>query len=127
MANRIDINELTSEVNKILIDYGNEISEGAHVSATEVGKETVKQLKATSPKREGGGDYAKGWKMENPPANRLGSFSVIIHNPKHYRLTHLLEQPHLMRNGKMSTPQPHIALAEEQAVAAFEKKLRELI
>ena len=126
MAN-IDINQLTAAVNKILIDYGNEIAEDARISATEVGKETVKQLRATSPKSEGGGDYAKGWKMEAAPVNRLGSFAVIIHNPKHYRLTHLLEKPHLMRNGKMSKPQPHIAPAEEQAVAAFEKKLRELI
>ena len=127
MAN-IDINQLTDAVNEILIDYGNEIAEGARISAEAVGKETVKQLKATSPKNRRGSKrkYARTWKMI-AETNRLGSYTVTIVNEKNWRLTHLLENGHHTRNGKFVSGTPHIAPAEEQAIAEFEKRIRAMI
>lgn len=124
----ININELTKTVNKILQDYGNEIAEGARVSSQQVAKETVKQLKATSPKNPHGSKrgYAKTWKFAYEQT-RLGSFASIVYNDKNYHLTHLLENGHYARNGKWVDGKPHIAPAEEKAIAAFEKKIKELI
>lgn len=124
----ININELTKTVNKILQDYGNEISDGAAEAAQAEAKETVKQLKTTSPKNENGSKrgYAKTWKFKFE-RNRLGSFVATVHNEKNYRLTHLLENGHLARNGKWVKGNEHIHPAELDAIAKFEKKIKELI
>lgn len=130
MANStvIDINELTKTVNKILIDYGNEIADGARASSKEVAKVTVKQLKKTSPKNKNGSKrgYAKTWKF-NYEQNRLGSFVATIYNDKNYRLTHLLENGHYSRNGKWVNGVKHIEPAELDAIAEFEKRIMGLI
>ena len=121
----IDVEQLTKKVNDILKEYADEINEGMAISAKSVGKEVVKQLKSTSPKRKG--DYAKSWRMLFQQ-NRLGSCSVIVYNEKHYQLTHLLENGHVKANGKGRTRAfPHIKPAEEAAVEAFTKQIEELI
>lgn len=130
MANStvIDINQLTKTVNKILIDYGDEIAEGARVSSQQVAKETAKQLKKTSPKNKNGSKrgYARTWKYKYEQT-RLGSFVSTIYNEKNYRLTHLLENGHYARNGKWVDGIPHIHPAELDAIGEFEKKIMGLI
>ena len=120
----ININQLTETVNKILLEYGSEIEAGAKISAKTVGKETAKQLKRTSPRRKG--NYAESWKSTSQ-ATKFGSFVTIVFNDKYYRLTHLLEDDHYARNGKIVHGNPHIKPAEEQAILSFEKKIRGLI
>lgn len=64
-------------------------------AAAKVSKEAVKTLKATSPKREGGGRYAKGWTTK-----KVGK-QTVIHNKTDYQLTHLLENGHdVVSHGK---------------------------
>ena len=122
----VDINHIASAVNDILQEYGAEIAEDAAVSAQEVGKEVVKQLKKTSPKRPKSGKYAKSWKMDFTQT-RWGSSQVIVYNDKHYQLTHLLENGHANRDGGRTDAIPHIKPAEEFAIKAFEEKITELI
>ncbi|WP_159446368.1 HK97 gp10 family phage protein [Acetoanaerobium noterae] len=89
-------------------------------ASLETAKETVKKLKASSPKNNG--KYAKAWTFT--PRNNGLSKSYVVHvKAPHYRLTHLLEYGHATRNGGRVPARPHIATAEKEAIEEFTKKV----
>jgi len=110
------------DVNKILNEYSNDIQEAISKDAQEVSKKGVAELKNTSPKRTG--KYRKGWRMKT----KKGRYEIecIIHNSE-YMLTHLLEKPHALRNGRTSKPQIHIAPVEEMCVSQYERDVENII
>lgn len=77
----------------------------------EVAKEAAKKLRQTSP---GKGKYHKGWAVENE-RGRLTCASIVYGKDGTYQLAHLLENGHLMRNGKRSRAIVHIAPVAEWA------------
>ena len=108
------IKGISNEFAKILSEYKDEIEEGMSSVKEEVAKETVKELKSTSPKKKGkgGGQYAKGWKISDVKGKK------IIHNKK-YQLTHLLEYGHAKVNGGRVDAKVHIRPAEEKAIKRY--------
>lgn len=73
------------EVNELNIDLMKEIKP----VMLQAGKDTVEDLKATSPKQAGGGAYARGWTMTQTVEG------VVVHNKgKDKTLGHLLELRH---------------------------------
>lgn len=115
---KVSIGNLTKEVNKLLEEYSAEIDDAVREQLPKVGKETVKELKATSPKRSG--KYAKGWKSKIEK-ERLGD-RLVVYN-KVYYLTHLLENGHAKVGGGHVDGIPHIKPAQTKA----EKKAIDLI
>ena len=114
MSRQID---LADEIKKILDDYEFEVIEDMDKAAFDTAKLGVKELKDKSPrsKRAKGGAYAKSWgytKQKMP----FGYTSYVIRNKKHYQLTHLLENGHLIKNQHGSygrtKPIPHIKPVE---------------
>ena len=125
MDNKFDIK---AGVNNILKEFKDEAMDALNESIEETSKESVKKLKATSPKNKG--KYARGWRADIRWA-RLGT-SATIYNVN-YRLPHLLEHGHATRNGNgrvyPDTPaHPHIAKVEEgigeEILKKLEKKVR---
>lgn len=108
------IKGISSEFAKILSEYKEEVLVGMTNVREEVAKETIKELKTTSPKKKGvgGGEYAKGWKISNIRGK------LVIHNKK-YQLTHLLEYGHAKVNGGRVAPKVHIRPAEEKAIKSY--------
>ena len=80
------------QMRKILEEYDERVQEVADKAAEEAAKQAARTLKSTSPKRPGHGAYARTW-----TAKREGK-GWIVHNSKHYQLTHLLENGHVVRN-----------------------------
>lgn len=119
MLMAIRSNDFSKEFARTLAKYTKEVEQGLEKVEKKVAKETVDDLKATSPKLYG--DYSKGWK-----AKKVES-SYIIHNATDYQLTHLLENSHALRDGGRSTPQPHIGPAEERAVEKFVSETERMI
>lgn len=110
---------LANEIAKALSEYSQELENEVDEIAKEVAEEAVDTLKQTSPKRYG--KYAKSWKVKR---NSKGSY-VVYNGPTTYRLTHLLENSHLLRNGGRSKAQPHIKPVEEKVIEDFEKRVKE--
>ena len=111
------------EVVDILNDYSRDIQKGIEEDGNQVAKNAVSELKNTSPKRTG--DYRKGWKKKKEEG--FQSFTYIIHNATNYQLTHLLEKPHLKRNGGLTTPKVHIAPVEQESIREYEKMVENTI
>jgi hypothetical protein len=101
---------------KELKAYSDEVAEGIKKSVKDVAKETVRTLKATSPrsKMSGPGKYEDGWtskvEFESPEDIRMR-----ISNRTKPQLTHLLENGHATVNGDRVDGRPHIRPAEQAA------------
>lgn len=112
------------DVNKILDSYAKEISRDIVTDAEIVAKEGVDELRNTSPKRTG--KYRKGWRVRTDKLKNGGE--SIIYNATDYQLTHLLEKPHLSRNGRtVVAPKVHIAPVEAKCIKEYEKRVEKSI
>lgn len=126
MANAISPDQLAKEVNEILEQFKEATSDALKDATDGAVNDIVQQLKETSPKQPGGGEYAKSW-AATPASAKKGEagYGRIVYNKKHYRLTHLLEYGHALWQGGRAKPHPHIKAAEEKGIADFERRLME--
>lgn len=112
---------LSHEIAKALAEYSEEIGNKTDELAKTTVDKAVGILRGTSPRKKG--KYARHWKVTR---NKKGSY--IIHNaPETYRLTHLLERGHLLRNGGRSKAQPHIAPVEEMVIKEMTEGIERVI
>ena len=111
------------DITEILNEYSSDIQEAITNEAQLVAKQGISTLQATSPKKTG--RYRKGWRVKTTKGQ--GFVECIIHNATDYQLTHLLEKPHLLRNGARSTPQVHIAPVEQNCIREFENNVEKII
>lgn len=116
MARKIRFQELEIEIVKELKAYSDEVAEGVKKAVKDVAKETVRTLKATSPrsKMSGPGKYADGWtsKVEFESSEDI---RMRVSNRTKPQLTHLLENGHATVNGDRVDGRPHIRPAEQAA------------
>ena len=95
MSITIKPEQLQSTIQQILHDMPQKVDNVIDEAAAKVSKEAVKTLKATSPKRPGGGRYAKGW------TTKKAGNTTVVYNRTDASLTHLLENGHdVVVNGK---------------------------
>lgn len=114
----INVNNLAVEINRQLALYANQTDEKVQQIAEKVTDDGVDKLKVSSPKSPGGGKYAGSWTKK-----KVGK-RFVVHNKKHYRLTHLLEKGHAKVNGGRVAAQPHIKPVEQKMIRDFENELR---
>ncbi len=72
------------------------------------------------------GSYAKSWAIKNGQKAK-NMYSKIVYNKEHYRLTHLLEFGHALRNGKRFEGIPHIRKTEDKYRQEFTEELEKKI
>ena len=125
----VPIDKMASEITKQLAAWNQDIADATIKAVAETTAETALELKRTSPRRSGpnGGAYAKDWAATALERSRYGLRNVV-HNKRHYRLTHLLENGHANARGGGRTPaHPHIGIAEAHALEMLEEKMRQYI
>lgn len=113
-----------ASVNDILKDYAEDVEKDTEQVVKSVAKESVKKLKATSPKRTG--KYAKGW-AQKTEKSRLSSTATVYGKSGTYQLAHLLEFGHAKRGGGRVAGNSHIAPVESWATTQVEKELKQRI
>ena len=121
---------LAAEVNAALTEYVEGVQTAIDEAAKEAAEATVKDLKATSPKRakgRGKGKYAKGWKMKRKKDGLTVSY--IVYNANNPGLTHTLEHGHIVKNqfgtyGRAEA-KVHIAPAASEGGQDFERKVKD--
>ena len=89
------MSDWVAEFNEILSEYETEACKIAEHEIGKAAKDAAKDLRATDSlfKTHHKG-YAKGWTVKNK--GTVHNPEYIVHNKKHYRLTHLLENGHAM-------------------------------
>lgn len=123
--------DITGQMKDILQDYTKEVKRATNNALDIVAKECVQKLKNTSPKRAGRGKhYANGWAVKRA-RGLVGINQVVVHNKTKPQLTHLLENGHVVDNGKGTYGRTrgikHIAPVEEYAADELPKQIeREL-
>lgn len=111
------------ELENILKDYEIEVTKEVEQAAKEVASEAAKKLRKASPKRKGGGMYAKGWAAKRGE----GSGYVVYGMYGTYQLAHLLEHGHAKRNGGRTAAVVHIKPVEDWATEELLSRVREII
>lgn len=132
MAVKVSPDQLGQAILKELEIYTEEVSEAVSNAVLDIGKESAKELRTIN--QVSGSNvwqnYPKGWTVQN--TKRKGRTIAEVHNKEHYRLTHLLENGHVIKNGTGRTygntrKFEHIKPVEEKAVKELEKKIMEAI
>ena len=129
---RIKPLDLTAAVQQMLKEYGEDVYEVMDDCVDEVAKEAADKLHGVTkfaPGRHPSGKYSESWTVDTERHGRLG-MSKVVHNEEHYRLTHLLENGHVSRNGTHRTfgrvpAYPHIAPVNEWASNELPKLVKQ--
>lgn len=120
----IHIDALAHEIVKSLDGYTEQVVEGIQRERKTAAKKAVAALKETSSKKSG--EYGSSW-GQTEEEHRGQKSSTVIHNKKHYRLTHLLENGHYTRNGGWAAARPHIKAVEESVIEEFVEGVKGVI
>lgn len=129
--------QLQGTINEILSQYGDEVYEVLDECVDSVAEEASQKLRQVDKFAPGGhptGAYSGSWTNEKITTGIPTTKQVVL-NEEHYRLTHLLENGHVIRNGTGRTfgrtgAYPHIepvnAWANEELPKRVEQEIQRL-
>lgn len=119
------VDTLAAEVQKILDDYGGDVTRLTKETVRKIGTKGVQALKSSSNIFKGSGKYAAGW-TKKVEETRLGA-KATLYNGKVPGLPHLLEHGHAKRGGGRVPGRVHIQPVEEELTKALQDDLERAI
>lgn len=126
MGKFVPVDKVAEEVKAIINDYADDVTVAQREVALKVAMDCANELRGAG--SFNGTKYRGSWTFRPETiGRRLISFRV--YNAKHYRLTHLLERGHVVKNqhgptGKSAQAFPHVEPIEQKYVKEFEEKLK---
>lgn len=125
MSNTIRPDQLTEAVMSQLTEYADMTADAMKDAVDKAAKTVKKEIQAGAPKDTGA--YKKSWRIKTTK-NKSHDVKKTVYSAKKYRLTHLLEHGHALRNGGRARAFPHIEpaaeLGERQLIQDIESALR---
>lgn len=127
MSKKVKVDDLSKAILEELKNYEGVTEEAAEKGLTETSKSALQELRNAHP--SGSGEYGswdaynKSWKILKLKRDK----KAVIHNEKHYRLTHLLEKGHAKVNGGRTRAFPHIKPVEDKCDDELLKNIRKYL
>lgn len=119
----MDVNQLAAAIGHELQSYSDDVSEKVGEAVQIVAKEVNDEIKQHVTFQERTGNYVKAFRIKKVNTGSKYNHSRIWHvKSPQYRLTHLLEHGHVLRNGGRTRAFPHIIYGEQLA----ERRMQEL-
>ena len=116
--------ELVSALTETCQQLTEETAQAVEDGIEKIVREAAKELRQTSPEKTG--KYRKSWRVNVEKSRGLTEVTAYA-SGKSYRLTHLLENGHVSRDGTTRVRAiPHIAPVNEAAQEKAEKLLQEV-
>lgn len=98
---KVQVGDLGKQIKLLLDQYTDEVQEALKYAIPEVANETKKKVqqnaRAKSPKLNRTGAYIKGWSVKKTVG--VNFVAAVVHNKDQYRIAHLLEHGHIVKNG----------------------------
>lgn len=112
---------VTAQMADLLDEYSEKVQKVVDKAGEQTAKDCAAKLRNTSPKRTG--KYAKSW------TSKKEGGGYVVYNKKHYQLTHLLENGHVIRNkygtyGRAPAIK-HIEPVEKSGIDEFQVRISE--
>lgn len=122
----VSVEGLANAITDNLRIYGESVQEGIRSEAEKSMKKLVKVTKATAPVGNRQKHYRDSIKARAFHSTRQSRFVWYVAGPD-YRLTHLLEKGHALRNGKRTEGTHFLQKATEPIIEEYLKAVEEVI
>lgn len=122
---KVKSEDFEKEISAMLTTYSVECAEISKRKIDEVTKEGLHVLKENAPVKEG--DYEKTLAKRKVEETHIKKVNILYAKRPGYSLSHLLEYPHLTRNGSRTTATPHFKYANEYVENNLFKEIGEAI
>ena len=123
-SQKVTVDGLADAVMDGLEEYNKLATDTVKKAVKKAGTTVKKEISSGAPRKSG--RYAASWRSKTT-AESATSMQVTVYSPTRYRLAHLLEHGHALRNGGRARAFPHIAPAEKtgekQLLAEIERAL----
>ena len=121
---KINVNKAAEEIAQALTKYAQNISDMVKKITADVAKESVDELRRTSPKLTG--SYRRGWRQRQSYSDKRTQRNTV-YNATDYQITHLLEHGHASRNGGRVRAIQHIAPVEQKSIETLRERIEAVV
>ena len=123
----IQIDDMADLIAEYMSNYSQEVTVQIKKSVDKVAEETNEEIKNHISFKEHSGKYVKAFRIKTSYEDKFNKRKTWYVANGQYRLTHLLENGHVLRQGGRANSYPHIKYGEELAQKRMEELAKEAI
>lgn len=126
MSKTVEVTDMAEELQKILGNYTEEVTEATKKAVDEVASGVMLEIKSHTTWKDV--KYTQSYELKTIYDNQRGKYIIWHVKSPNYKLTHLLELGHYTRDGRtMSRKFPHVQYGDAYAKNNLERKIKEKI
>lgn len=123
----VGVDGLADLIAEYMDNYSQDVTDGVKKAIDTVADEVNQEIKSHISFKQHSGKYVKAFRLKTEYEDRYNKRKIWHVANGQYRLTHLLEKGHALRNGGRAEAYPHIKYGEELAQKRMEELAREAV